>query len=43
MFFPKPKVKSTVLIFKPIKNYFKIKNIKNLEHITNVFLMQDEK
>ena len=36
-FFPKPKVKSTVLIFKPIKNYFKIKNIKNLEHITNVF------
>ena len=36
-FRPKPKVKSTILIFKPKNNFFKIKNSKNLEHVTNIF------
>ncbi len=36
-FFPSPKVESSVLLFKPKKNYFYLKNIKNLEHVTNVF------
>ena len=37
-FFPRPKVNSTVLLFKPKKKLnFKIKNIKNLEKITQIF------
>ena len=36
-FNPVPKVNSTILFFKPKKNFFKLENIKNLEHITNVF------
>ena len=36
-FFPKPKVESTLLIFKPKKNYFILNNPKNLEKITRVF------
>ena len=36
-FRPVPKVKSTILIFKPKNNFFKIKNPKNLEHVTNIF------
>ena len=36
-FFPSPKVESSILLFKPKKNYFYLKNIKNLEHVTNVF------
>ena len=36
-FRPVPKVKSTILIFKPKKNFFKIKHAKNLEHVTNIF------
>ena len=36
-FRPKPKVKSTILIFKPKNNFFKIKHAKNLEHVTNIF------
>tara|TARA_B100001989_G_scaffold245861_1_gene216089 strand:- start:830 stop:1618 length:789 start_codon:yes stop_codon:yes gene_type:complete len=36
-FIPKPKVTSTLLHFRPIKkNKFKIKNINNLEKVTNV-------
>ena len=42
-FYPKPKVKSTLLIFEPKKNYFKLKNPKNLEHITNIFFSQRRK
>jgi len=42
-FYPSPKVKSTVLYFEPKKNYFKIKNPKNLEHITRVFFNQKRK
>ena len=36
-FNPRPKVESSILLFKPKKNYFYLKNIKNLEHVTNVF------
>ena len=36
-FYPKPKVDSTLLSFVPKKNFYKIKKISNLEHITNVF------
>ncbi len=36
-FFPRPKVKSVVIHFNPIiKKFFKIKNIENLEKVTNV-------
>ena len=42
-FFPKPKVMSSLLIFKPKINYIKLKNSKNLEHITNVFFNQRRK
>ncbi len=42
-FFPAPKVKSSLLILEPKKNYFKLKNSKNLEHITNVFFNQRRK
>ena len=43
-FFPKPKVKSTVIHFKPKKdNIFKIKNIKNLEKVTNIFFSNKRK
>jgi 16S rRNA (adenine1518-N6/adenine1519-N6)-dimethyltransferase len=36
-FYPKPKINSTVLSFKPIIDYkFKLKNPKNLENITRV-------
>ena len=37
-FYPKPKVDSTVLVFEPIINEsYKIKNINNLEKITQIF------
>jgi len=36
-FFPKPKIDSSLLIFTPKKNFYKIKNPKNLEKITRVF------
>jgi 16S rRNA (adenine1518-N6/adenine1519-N6)-dimethyltransferase len=36
-FFPKPKVDSSLLLFKPKKNFFYIKNPKNLEKITRIF------
>ena len=42
-FYPSPKVKSTILIFKPKTEYFKIKNPKNLEYLTNVFFNQKRK
>ena len=42
-FYPSPKIKSSLLIFKPKKNYFKINNPKNLEHITNIFFNQRRK
>ena len=42
-FFPKPKVESTILLFEPKDDYFKIKNPKNLEFITNKFFNQRRK
>ena len=37
-FFPKPKVKSLVVHLQPKKsNIYKIKNLKNLEYVTNIF------
>ena len=42
-FDPSPKVKSTLLTMVPKKKFYKIKNVKNLEHITNVFFSQRRK
>ena len=42
-FFPKPKIHSTVLEFVPKKNFYKIKDPKNLEKITKVFFSQRRK
>ena len=42
-FFPKPKVQSTVLEFLPKKNFYQIKDPKNLEKITKVFFSQRRK
>ncbi len=42
-FFPKPKIDSTLLSFVPKKQYFKIKNPKNIEKITKVFFNQRRK
>jgi len=36
-FFPKPKVESSLLLFSPKKNFFKINNAKNLEVVTRTF------
>ena len=36
-FFPSPKVKSTILVFKPKKKFFKISKPENLEFITQTF------
>ena len=42
-FQPKPKIDSTVLFFKPKKEYFSLKNSKNLEKITRMFFMHRRK
>ncbi len=43
-FFPKPSVDSKIIVFTPkIKDTFNIKNIKNLEKITNVFFSNKRK
>ena len=43
-FFPKPKVTSMVILFKPkLKKLYNIKNILNLEKITNFFFQIKEK
>ena len=36
-FSPKPKIDSSLLLFTPKKNFYKIKNPKNLENITRIF------
>ena len=36
-FSPKPKIDSSLLFFSPKKNFFKIKNPKNLEKVTRIF------
>ena len=42
-FSPKPKVDSTLLFFKPKKNFYQLKNSKNLEKITRIFFNQRRK
>ena len=42
-FSPSPKIKSSLLIFIPKKNFYKLENPKNLEHITNIFFSQRRK
>ena len=42
-FSPKPKVDSSLLFFKPKKNFYKFNNPKNLEKITRVFFNQRRK
>ena len=36
-FYPKPKVNSSLLVFTPDKNFYPIKDAKNLEKITRIF------
>ena len=42
-FLPKPKIKSTILLFTPKNNFHKIKNPKNLEKITRIFFSHRRK
>ena len=42
-FKPRPKIDSTLLFFEPKKNFFSLKNSKNLEKITRVFFMHRRK
>jgi len=42
-FFPKPKVDSSLLLFKPKLNFFSIENPKSLEKITRIFFMHRRK
>ena len=42
-FYPKPKVNSSLLILSPKKNFFKLKDPRNLERITRVFFSQRRK
>ena len=42
-FSPKPKVDSTVLLFEPKKDFYKLNNPKNLEKITKIFFSQRRK
>ncbi len=42
-FQPKPKIFSTILFFEPKKEFFSIRNSKNLEKITRVFFMHRRK
>ena len=42
-FSPRPKIDSSLLFFTPKKNFFKIKDPKNLEKITRVFFSQRRK
>ena len=42
-FSPKPKIDSSLLFFTPKKNFFKIKDPKNLEKVTRIFFSQRRK
>ena len=42
-FSPRPKIDSTLLLFTPNENFFKLKDAKNLEMITRVFFSQRRK
>ena len=42
-FSPRPKIDSSLLLFTPKENFFKLKNAKNLEKITRIFFSQRRK
>ncbi len=42
-FYPRPKVESSLLFFKPKKIFYEIKNPKNLEKVTRIFFNQRRK
>ena len=42
-FSPRPKIDSSLLFFSPKKDFFKIKNPKNLEKVTRIFFSQRRK
>ncbi len=42
-FSPPPKVKSSLLVFTPKRSFYKIKDPKNLEHVTNIFFSNRRK
>ena len=42
-FNPMPKVHSTLLVFTPQKDFYHLKDSKNLEHVTNIFFSQRRK
>ena len=42
-FSPKPKINSSLLLFTPKKNFYKIRDPKNLEKITRIFFSQRRK
>ena len=42
-FSPRPKIDSSLLLFTPKKNYFQLKDPKNLEKITRIFFSQRRK
>ena len=42
-FWPKPKVDSSLLVFTPKKNYFKLDSVKSLEYVTRIFFNQKRK
>ena len=42
-FFPRPKVKSSIIYFEPKKNYYNFKNSKSLEKVTNIFFQNKRK
>ena len=42
-FFPKPKVKSSIVYFEPKNNFFNFRNPNNLEKVTNIFFQNRRK
>ena len=42
-FSPRPKIDSSLIFFTPKKNFFKLKNPKNLEKVTRIFFSQRRK
>ena len=42
-FFPKPKVKSSLVYFEPKKEFFNFKNSRNLEKVTDIFFQNRRK
>ena len=42
-FYPKPKVKSSLICFEPKNHYYEFKHSKNLEKVTNIFFQNKRK